>query len=306
MSNISPICFSFPKVWALGTKPIQDIFNDSVELTEKIDGSQIGFGMFDGQLWVRSKRAKGIQDDPPKMFKPTIDHIESVQHYLIPGAMYWGEALYAPKHNTVAYSRCPEGHLILFAVQYPDGEFGNWHSVADEAQSLQCDVVYLLFQGKWSWAPSVIADFLEQESCLGGSKIEGVVVKNYAQDYSLGGQYVPFMAGKFVSEKFKEKHKVETRSNSGKGQLEKLCEAYRNENRWAKAVQHLREAGRLEETPRDIGELIKEVKRDIQEEEREEIKERLWKIFGEEIIRNSIKGFAEWYKEQLLTQESEV
>lgn len=297
------VSFSFPKVWALGQPPVRELFKDCVEITEKVDGSQIGFGLFNGKLFVRSKGVKGIQNDPPNLFQPAIDYIKTNQHYLVPGAMYWAETLSAKKHNTITYNRVPKGSLVLFAIEFPGQEFASWGQVKSEASKLGCEVVQLLYEGRWNKDVSSLKDFLEWESFLGGSKVEGIVIKNYSRDGMVGEQYIPFLAGKLVSEKFKEKHQTTwKKEHTGKGRFEDLCESFRNENRWNKAVQHLAEDGRLESSPRDIGELIKEVKRDIQEEEEEEIKERLWKIFVEEIIRNSTKGFAEWYKKKLLEQ----
>lgn len=295
------ISLSFPKVWAIGQPHIKDIFDGDIVLEEKVDGSQFGGGVFNGELFCRSKGVKGIQDNPPDMFRPTVDHIKSVQDKLIPGTMYWGEAIKDKKHNTLTYSRVPRGYLVLFAAQYPDGSFAGREDLEQMAYDLKCEVVPCFYRGKWECEPTEIFQYLEKESFLGGPKVEGVVVKNYNKDYMLGGQYFPFMAGKYVSEKFKEKHSVNwKRENTGKGRFEVLCENYRNERRWEKAVQHLAEEGRLEHSPRDIGELIKEIKRDIIEEEKEEIKEELWKIFSDQLIRNSVKGAAEWYKERLV------
>lgn len=297
---------SFPKVFQLGQGPSKDIFSGPVEITEKMDGSQIGFGVFDGKLWVRSKGVRGFQDDPPELFKPTIEHIRSVQSRLIPGAMYWGEAMKDRKHNTLCYEKAPRGNLVLFAVQFPDGDFALWEELAYVASRLECDVTPLLCEGVMGEEDmGFVKGLLDTESFLGGQNIEGIVIKNYNQDSMIGGQYVPFTAAKIVSEKFKEKHKVKEKENTPRGGLQALCESYRNENRWAKAVQHLREADQLEESPRDIGNLIKEIKQDIQEEEKEEIKDQLWRIFGKDVLVHSVKGFAEWYKERITTTEME-
>jgi hypothetical protein len=67
-------------------------------------------------------------------------------------------------------------------------------------------------------------------------------------------------------------------------------------------VQHLAEHGALENSPRDIGKLISEVKQDIAEEERDYIQKFLWKEFGEQILRRATAGAPEWYKNQLLSR----
>ena len=57
--------------------------------------------------------------------------------------------------------------------------------------------------------------------------------------------------------------------------------------------------GELEESPRDIGNLIREVQADIEKECKEEIKELLWKFFWRKANRGVTAGLAEWYKERL-------
>ncbi len=79
-----------------------------------------------------------------------------------------------------------------------------------------------------------------------------------------------------------------------------FIESFRSEARWQKAVQHLKEKGELENSPRDIGKLMTEIKKDILEEEEENIKNTLLKIFKEDIMRKAVRGFPEWYKKQLL------
>jgi hypothetical protein len=144
---------------------------------------------------------------------------------------------------------------------------------------------------------------LQTESILGGPKIEGFVVKNYERKFLLGGQPMPIMAGKFVREDFKEVHRQSWgKKYTGKGRWETFVESFRTEPRWQKAVQHLAERGELENSPRDIGKLIKEVQGDIIGEEKEAIKEFLWSQFGQEVVRTAVKGLPEWWKEKLLSR----
>ena len=56
-----------------------------------------------------------------------------------------------------------------------------------------------------------------------------------------------------------------------------IIERYKTPARWEKAIQHLRDDGTLTNSPRDIGLLIKEVRKDIQEECQSEIKEILFR-----------------------------
>jgi hypothetical protein len=116
----------------------------------------------------------------------------------------------------------------------------------------------------------------------------------------VGEQYFPIQAGKYVSEAFKEKHDGNAYGRAkDKMTWDKFIKSYRTEARWMKAVQHLREEGKLLGEPKDIGNLIKEVKDDIREEEYEIILEFLYKTFSPELYRSCTHGLAEWYKEAL-------
>ena len=295
---------SFPKIFALGTTYISDIFNDEVEVTEKVDGSQFVFGIFDGDLQMRSKgtvihdyHARAETD----LFYPAIQHAMSVEAVLPNNVAFYCETLCKPKHNTLKYNRVPRNNLVLYGVSTLADEFINSHdALAGYAELLGIDVVPLVYQGRIGDA-TAIHDLMHRESYLGGTDIEGLVVKNYKNAFLLGGQPIAVMAGKYVSEQFKEVHrKTWSGNNTTGGKWALFKENYRTEARWAKAVQHLKEAGRLEGTPRDIGQLIVEVREDIVEEEMEAIKDFLFKQFGDELMRRSTVGLPEWYKNKLL------
>lgn len=53
---------------------------------------------------------------------------------------------------------------------------------------------------------------------------------------------------------------------------------------------------------KDIGKLMKRVNIDIEEEEKENIKDFLWKEFGKELLKHATKNFPNWYKEYLAKQ----
>jgi len=46
---------AFPKIFTIGCNYILDIFKNEVEITEKVDGSQFGFGKINGELFLRRK-----------------------------------------------------------------------------------------------------------------------------------------------------------------------------------------------------------------------------------------------------------
>ena len=289
---------AFPKIFAIGTDYIRDIFNEPVEVTEKVDGSQFAFGRVKGQLHLRSKGAQLYTANPEKMFAEGIAYVEQIQHRLPDGIVFYTEYLKKPKHNTLAYSRTPKNHLILFGVMHISQKF--YLNIDEYAEMLGIEPVPVLHFGNIGNALE-LSSMLERESVLGGAKIEGVVVKNFERQFLLGGQPLPLMAGKFVSESFKEVHRERWGAEEkGKSRMEVFFDSFRTPARWEKAVQHLAERGELENEPRDIGKLFKEVHTDIEAEEMENVKLFLWNEFKNELKRRATGGLPEWYKERLM------
>lgn len=293
---------AFPKIFALGTDYIRDILTGPVEITEKIDGSQFVFGKYRGELLMRSKGKQMWTDAHEKMFDEAVNYVQTIAELVPEGITLFCEYLKRPKHNVLAYKRVPQNHLTLFGST-TDGNFdANWERWAD-----LLDIEPVSFLERSNIFPrGTMKDFmdylneqLKTESMLGGPVIEGLVIKNYHQPFLLGGQPIPIMMGKYVSEKFKETHQKGWKGQKSNA-WDMFKEQYRTEARWQKAIQHLRDSGNLENTPQDIGKLIKEIQNDLTEECKEEIKDGLWKIFNKDLIRKAVAGFPEWYKKRLI------
>jgi hypothetical protein len=286
---------SYPKVYAIGHRAIADIFKDEVIVEEKIDGSQFSFGVINGELHMRSKNAV-VYADNPGMFAAAVATVQRLAPRLHPDWIYRCEYLRAPKHNTLEYGRVPVGHLVGFDIEEQDAACMAYAYKRLTFADLGLETVPLLYEGKVS-SLEQFTELLQTESVLGGVMIEGVVVKNQ-QRFGDDGK---FLAGKFVSEAFKEKHDNDwkTRNPNRKDVVAGIIETYATEARWQKAVQHMAEDGRLEHAPKDIGALIKMVGDDVYEEGREEIAALLFRHFWPDIRRGLTRGLPGWYKEQL-------
>jgi len=186
--------------------------------------------------------------------------------------------------------------LIVFDIDRGNQCYLSPEEKAVEASRIGLEVVPVLFKGKIGGVEE-FKDFLARESILGGTKIEGVVIKNY-------NRFTPdkkTLMAKYVSEEFKESHKKEWNlKDPAKSVEDLLIQELRTEARWQKSVQHLKELGLLTNTPKDIGILIKAIAEDIETEESDYVKERLYKAYWPKIRRALTYGFPEWYKEQLL------
>lgn len=291
--------YSYPSVFALGHVMVQDIFKNDVVIEEKIDGSQYSFGVIEGELQCRSKGKQLILDAPEKMFLDAVRVSKEryEQGLLKPGYIYRGEYLQTPKHGTLPYNRIPKDHLIIFDISTGLEQYMTPDQKWNESERIGLECVPILFMGKINTADELMS-LLDTESILGGTKIEGVVVKNY----HAVTKEKKMMMGKYVREEYKETQKKEWRSmNPTQGDiLQKLILEYKTEARWRKAMQHLEEQGILEHDPRDIGNLIKEVRADILKEEEETIKQELFDYVWPKLERAVTGGLPEFYKEWLL------
>lgn len=297
---------SYPSIYALGHRCLADLFSGPVVIQEKIDGSQFSFGVLNGKLHCRSKSAEIHVEAPEKMFAAAV---ATAKRCFDAGLIHEGytfrcEYLQKPKHNVLAYSRVPAGNLVLFDVVFGAGE--NYFPTENRnawAAILGLEPVPVLFEGEQNFLgfnhglECWLDDMLKRESCLGGCKIEGVVVKNYNRF----GIDKKILIGKFVSLAFKEVHRHEWRkSNPTQSDIvQQIIADYKTSPRWCKAIQHLREAGQLVDAPEDIGKLIKEVQHDVSREESDVISERLFKHFWPQIMRGVVAGLPEWYKSRL-------
>ena len=295
---------SYPKIFAVGSDYIPDLFKGPVEVTEKIDGSLFGFGITaDGQLVMRSKGKEMFFGSPEKVFKKAADYVMSIEPKLremsgSQGVFFYGEFLGGPSHNILKYGRAPLNHIMVFGVRNGEAWIHDHETMVFWAAQIGLETVPLLHSGPLTDIES-LKDFFERESVLGNEKIEGVVVKNYASQCIIGQQIYPSF-GKYVRTEFKERHAGEWGPKfSDRAPFDVWLESFRTDARWQKSVQHLREAGVLVNEPKDIGILLKEIERDLFEEERANIEKELFRLFKDQIARKARAGFPEWYKEQL-------
>ena len=287
----------YPKIFTIGTTYVKSILQYEVEVTEKVDGSFFSFGKIDGKLYMRSKGAELYLENPQQMFIEAINYVDSIAGRIPDNTIYSCEYLKTKKHNVLEYRGIPKNHLALFSVSYPDGTFtSNWGEIAIRAELLDIDVVPLLGAGKFTIED--LDTMLDIDSFLGGTKLEGVVAKLYTP-MLIGGRIFPITCAKLVSTKFKEVARDWKKEHTTRGSWEGFVESFRTEARWEKAIQRRRDAGELQEAPQDIGPLLKSIQEDIEAEEEEDIKEYLWHHFKSDLLRRSVAGFPQWYKDRL-------
>lgn len=293
---------SYPSIYALGHGAVKDLLKTPVIVEEKVDGSQFTFfKAADGELRCRSKGADVNTFAPEGMFKQAVENLLAMKDRIPSGLTFRGEYLAKTKHNVLCYARVPVHNIILFDIQPGEESYLSPAEKRAIATDLGFEVVPMLHHGMIE-SPDQVREFLDRESCLGGPKIEGVVIKPAA--YDLFGRDKKVLMGKFVSETFKETHKKEWKADDDKADIFALiANSVCSPARWEKAIQHLREAGKLEDSPRDIGPLMAEIPKDTEKEESDWVKEKLYAWAWPRIKRLTTRGFPEWYKDRLLKQQ---
>jgi hypothetical protein len=288
---------SYSKIYQLGHRETLGMFAQGpVLVEEKIDGSQFSFGLRDEDgLLVLKARSRGHSQYPngDKMFETAIQVIEDIAHELNEGWTYRGEYLSKPKHNTLAYDRVPANHIIIFDIDRGNNDYLTYEEKKVEAERLGFEVVPQIFEGKFDSTQDMLA-LLDRESVLGGTKIEGMVFKQYEM-LDCSGNVV---MAKYVSEAFKEVHQKDWKGRNPKQGdiLQVILEQIRTPARWNKALQHLKEAGEITDEPKDIGKLVAEVQIDTFEEALDFITQQLLKWAIPQLKRGIVRGLPEWYK----------
>ncbi len=299
---------SYQKIQQPYREEVKDIYEGEVVIEEKIDGSQFRIEIdTDGIMMCGSHHNDGIEMD--SMFRLALESAKKIFDGYKPKVRttIFCEYLSKPKQNSIPYERVPNNNLVLFDVKQ-DKSYLNRQQKEDFATKHGMDLVPCIWAGAGSTVtPELIKEFLAKPSFLGHGKgfdrVEGIVIKNYDKLYdepeghSLHGH---FKCTKIVNDAFKEKNNEE--NPNSKNHFQELKEMYRNDARLLKAVQHLKEKGELKGELADLRFLVPEVIRDLEEEEKEVIKDALWKLFGKEICGYAGKGMPEFYKKYLLEQ----
>lgn len=301
---------SYPKIYHLGHPAIEELLLDSVLVQEKIDGSQFSFGVIDNVLYCRSKGTQIDLDAPDKLFLKAIETVHNLHEagVLPNNVIFRGEYLQSAKNNTLTYHRVPRNHIMIYDIQriltnFIEGfsyySFLPWREVQLMSQDIGLETVPVLQIPKFTIEDLDAA--LNRESVLRGCKVEGIVIKNYSR-YGKDGHP---LFGKYVSEAFKEVHKSNKTFNpaSKSDIISRLGDTYGTEARWLKAIHYLRDSGELSDSPKDIGLIINRIQTDIIEEEYDSICEELWKEYKGRVMKATVRGVPEYYKQYLANKQ---
>lgn len=294
---------SYGKIYNLGHRAVRDLLDFPVQVQEKIDGSQFSFGVRNGVLNMRSKRAIVHEGNEAGQFKICSETVQALfaAGMLEEGWTYRGEAVTKPRHNHIVYGRIPLGGIILFDIDRGEEDMADYDTLCVEADRIGLEVVPRFNVGKIKTIEDLTV-VCDHKSVLGGeSNIEGIVIKPLGLIFdTLTGKT---LRAKIVAPEYRETQTTSwKKANPNRGDfIEALVNGLKTEARWRKAIQTLRNDGVLDDSPKDIGPLLKEISQDTLEEEGDAIAAALLKHFWKKSIsRGIIRGFPEFYKQSLL------
>lgn len=267
-----------------------DVDLSKATVTEKVDGSQITWMLSEDGLEIASKNCTIYTDQTgftgDKLFTKAVEIIVQMRSKLQLNTQYYAEYLKTPKHVSIQYDNTPKNNLMLFAVK-EDCIWQGHIEVCAHARHLGID------------EPQLVSTY-KNDSYLGGTR-EGLVYSIISDDCTSITKY------KKVSDQFLEvKKELKERKKAMRGSKvdswSEFKERFRTEARWNKAIQHLREANKLTETNKDIGQLHKEVMQDIISEELDNINQYLYKNYTKDLLKHAVEGLAEFYSNYLKTK----
>ena len=283
---------SYGKVYHLGTREVSGILDMPVYVEEKVDGSQFSFGKKDGELWVASRGGFKPLDTDDKMFTGAIATAVAALPSLIEGWTFRGEAMRGERHNKLTYGRVPPGNFMLFDVQDEEGRSLGRPMVEECAVTLNVEPVALVAPaGHYSRAQ--LDELVVGQSALGRCDREGIVIKQVPHEGKR-------LKAKIVGAAFREKVGAKPKKGSD---IAAIVAQYRTEARWDKQIQHLRDEGKLTQSMKDVGPLMKELASDLQEECHDEIKAVLWPKIWKQIVKGISRGMPEYYRMNLGREE---
>ena len=310
------------KIFPLGHRMTKTVWDaPQIEITEKLDGSQFRFGLIDGHLICGTKNTILDHDNVrDKLFRPAVETVLGLydRKWLPNNFIFFGETLAKPHHNVIKYGRTPLGNIALFGgLNVADDEYLDRSSLESYGTFFKIDVVRLVFRGSPSETGGTNVERVEfldrclmEPSVLSGSRtpvnVEGVVIRNSEGQTILGTEVYPYILAKYVANKFKEQFAEKCGNEKisiGKGGWQGYCADFRTEARWRKAIQHFAEDGKFRGELRDIGALVAHIHDDILSENGDAIDAALRRFFLRDLFKESTRGFAEWYKQELASGE---
>ena len=166
---------SYSSPFAVGHKALENFWDGTVWIEEKVDGSQFSFRREGDALLARAHKQDltMFRGEPEHagMFRLALEMCLRMLPEMSEGWTYRGEFLAKPKQNTLAYERVPASNIILFDVDRGMEDYLPPADAREEAERLGLEFVPIF--GSLAERPSLddLTVWLDRDAFLGGQKI---------------------------------------------------------------------------------------------------------------------------------------
>lgn len=296
---------SYPKVHHLGDPVLEGLLDGEVSVEEKLDGSQFRINIdINGMFNFGSHRVEFPTNENNQMFQVGVENCMKLLASIMGKPReheihIFCEFMKSQRQNTLTYDRVPKNNIVIFDI-IKDSHWYSYEEKSKFANKYGFEVIPRLYKGT-GLSSELINELIKSRSFLGGTTVEGIVVKNYNKFFNptkYAWMEGNFLIGKYVRQEFHELNQAAHAQEHSS--LDVVKARYNSPARWDKAIQKLTEEGKLLGKMQDIPALIMEIKKDVREECENDIKDQLWKVYGSNIVGSAVKGFPEYYNQKLL------
>ena len=166
------------------SKDVYDYFmNNRVQLTEKVDGAQIGFSMDENYKILVQNRSHYVNSKSHSQFKLIDkwihDHTQDLYNILDQNTILFGEWLYA-KHS-ISYNNLPDYFLAFDLYNKKEDVFYSRKILEEKLENTTINMVRIMYEGMVT-KPQLIK-LIEEKSIYTNGRVEGVYMKVFESDY---------------------------------------------------------------------------------------------------------------------------
>jgi len=157
--------------------------NNEVQLTEKVDGAQMGFSIDENYKILVQNRSHYVNSKSHTQFKLIDkwiqDHSQDLYNILDENTILFGEWLYA-KHS-ISYNNLPDYFLAFDLYNKKEKVFYNRKILEDKLENTSINIVRIMYEGTIT-KPQLIK-LIEEKSSYTDGRVEGIYLKVFENDY---------------------------------------------------------------------------------------------------------------------------
>ena len=162
---------------------LEYFLENDVQITEKVDGAQLGFSMDENFKIIAQNRSHYVNSASHSQFKLLdkwiFDHTEGLYQILNKDTILFGEWLYA-KHS-ISYNNLPDYFMAFDLYDKNNKVFYNRKILEEKLNGTNIHGVRVMYEGKIN--KSQLLKMIEQKSIYTDGRVEGIYLKVFEDDY---------------------------------------------------------------------------------------------------------------------------